>query len=111
MKIEFEYLNSNIECNLNNKEFGKWGCCCKCKFHHEVFKHCCHSPRKDECVCHESLNFYICDHPEIDRINLSGKHGVCELYEERKLSDDEIKKEESINREMLKKRIEQFKNN
>lgn len=85
MKIEFEYIDK-AKCNLKNKEYKHWGCCCICANRLELHKHCCHSPDglKGKCVCGDSLKVYICKAfnamGETRRVNLCGKHGVCECF-------------------------------
>ena len=86
MEIKFEYFD-NMACNLDNKEIGHWGCCCKCANRIEVHKHCCHSEKteeqKNDCICGESLKFYVCTAMVEERersVNLCGTHGVCELF-------------------------------
>ena len=86
MKITFDYKDPFRECFEET-----WGgCCCHCKSHMEVHKHCCHSPkpkgREGDCVCEDSLGFYVCTvfanmgDGETDKAHLSGKHGFCELF-------------------------------
>jgi len=88
MKIEFEYLHEDDECCLENPELKGWGCCCQCAHHLQVNKHCCHSPVTGTCVCSESLDFYVCvvfhDIEDCPTTSLSGKHGVCECFVQRK---------------------------
>ena len=83
MEIKFGYTESFDCC----KE--QWdGCCCECKSHVEVFKHCCHSPKeekdKERCICSDTLGFYVCtiwsDMDNEPKANLSGKHGFCECF-------------------------------
>lgn len=77
--IQFKYLNSNGECYKDDKNL--WGCCCKCLYHLEVFKHCCHSPKTNTCVCSESLGFYVCTCFDGERgANIMGLHGLCEMF-------------------------------
>jgi hypothetical protein len=84
-EIKFKYLNEDSSCNLLNKEYSRWGCCCKCANCLEVTKNCWHSPRDKLCVCRESLEFYVCilsyNMGETQTCNLSGKHGVCECFQ------------------------------
>jgi len=88
MKIEFEYLNNDNECNFKNKDkaMRKFGCCCKCQHRLELHKQCCHSPiETGKCVCVESLNIYACSYShDIEKpyrnIHLCGKHGCCEAF-------------------------------
>lgn len=92
MKIEFYYVNGT-DCNLLNKEYGHWGCCCKCANQLEVYKHCCHvnDKQKDElnvpCNCGQSLKFYVCTcfAYEEPKASVCGLHGVCEMFHERKV--------------------------
>ena len=106
-KIKFRYLNINIKCGFEDENLN--ACCCKCIFHHEVFKHCCHSPSQENCVCGESLGFYICNPPEIESAYLSGKHGMCEMFTKREKSDEEMKMEHNKYMKELKERMEKFK--
>ena len=73
----------------------RWGgCCCDCKYHGMVYKHCSYSPRKDGCVCSEPLGFYVCTlslalwsgagDPVHGKVSLSGEHGFCEMHDNRK---------------------------
>ena len=83
-RIQFQYLNSN---KCNQEAIKKIYCCCRCAHHLEVFKHCCYNIRKDDCICNESLGFYVCTVREIHegkRASISGKHGCCELFTERR---------------------------
>lgn len=82
-KITFTYID-NTNCCI--KEFKQ--CCCQCENHVKVLKHCCHSPRKEKCVCNEELGFYICllwhEMERADGANLSGTHGMCECFVQRR---------------------------
>ena len=109
-KIEFVYLNKDIECGFNDKQLQ--ACCCKCVNHYEVFKHCCHSPREEDCVCSESLGFYICCvlDDKFFRANLSSQHGMCERFIKRDKTDEEMKIEHNENMKKLRDKMEKYKN-
>ncbi len=86
--IEFDYVD-NWTCNLKDKEYSHWGCCCQCTQHLRVTNHCSTYPKinRTGCVCDDNLGFWVCtvfaNTNETDRANLSGEHGVCEMFRKR----------------------------
>lgn len=85
--IKFLYV-SDWECNLNNPQFGYWGCCCQCINNLKITKHCWHSNYSRSCNCNEELGFYVCilNHDIdnwYDKACLGTKHGVCEGFQKR----------------------------
>jgi hypothetical protein len=57
-------------------------CCCKCAFHHNVYKHCAHMDRPGKkCICDERLPFSVCYAPEMNMVQVFPNHGGgCELF-------------------------------
>ena len=64
-------------------------CCCNCGNHFELKKHCASFDRegKTECICNEGLGVYVCTCFG-DRINISHKHGMCEMWRKKEAGNE-----------------------
>ena len=89
--IQFEYLNAKVLCA---KDEWDGTCCCVCRHHAMVNKHCMHSPHADACCCSEPLGFYVClflHELEGGPVGLSADHGICECFERRPEKAEKVK--------------------
>jgi hypothetical protein len=88
MQIKFEYQQlKGIKGCWKKTRWG--GCCCECRYHMAVNKHCSVVPHKEKgCICKQFLGFYICSMPSHvepgSAAQVMSKHGFCEMYETRK---------------------------
>lgn len=77
MKIEIEYTDKRTECYSADE------CCCKCKFHFEVYGH----PWYNGQSIMDSIGIYVCTSfgavDKTDDATVSGKHGICEMFMKR----------------------------
>jgi|WetSurMetagenome_2_1015567.scaffolds.fasta_scaffold14850_12 hypothetical protein len=90
--IQFKYYRSGnlCFCDQLRKEkeedlakFFKEQCCCTCKYQYLVYKNCNSTTyKKGQCICNESLNFYICA-LRPNHASIKSKHGLCECYRKR----------------------------
>ena len=90
IEIGFKYRDLQT-CNLFDKEFGHWGCCCQCTSHKKVVSSFTNTP--DHKHRGNFMGFYVCtifsdckgDPPSEEDYNaeICSEHGVCEMFTQR----------------------------